>query len=219
MMRMTVKQLAGRWALWCGVLGLGLVLAGCESSSPNGDFSKMGAVGGTAGGTNSLALEPNYDQIRMGDTLVISFADLPIVTLPEEQRVKEDGTISLMQNQTFEVKGKNRGQLEREIRERYVPRYFKNMTVSVRQKQDTQFYFVGGEVKLPNRQVYISRTTVLKAIASAGDFTDFAKKSKVKLTRMDGRIYIINCKTALVDPRLDLEVFPGDTITVPRRLF
>lgn len=216
---MTVKKLAGFWALWCGVLGLGLLLAGCQSGSPNGDFSKTGAVGGTADGTNSVPSERIIDLVSVGDTLLITFADLPIVTLPEEQRVKEDGTISLMQNQTFEAKGKTRGQLEREIRERYVPRFFKNMTVSVRHKQDTQFYFVDGEVKLPNRQVYISRTTVLKAIASAGGFTDFAKKSKVKLTRVDGRIYVINCNKALSDPRLDLEVYPGDKIMVPRRLF
>jgi protein involved in polysaccharide export with SLBB domain len=214
---MTVKKWADRWVQWCGALGVLLLLVGCQSNSPNGDFSKMGAAGGAADGTNSVATP--MDLISVGDTLMISFADLPIVTLPEEQRVKEDGSISLMQNQNFEAKGKTRGQLEREIRERYVPRFFKNMTVSVRHKQDTQFYFVDGEVKMANRQVYISRTTVLKAIASAGGFTDFAKKTKVKLTRVDGRIYVINCNKALSDPRLDLEVYPGDRIMVPRRIF
>ncbi|MGH7968426.1 MAG: polysaccharide biosynthesis/export family protein, partial [Limisphaerales bacterium] len=90
---------------------------------------------------------------------------------------------------------------------------------SVRQQKETQFYSVDGEVRLPARQIYISRTTVLRAIASAGGFTDFAKKTKVKLIRLDGRIFIVNCKKALVQPQLDLEVFPGDKITVPRRLF
>lgn len=159
------------------------------------------------------------DKIHMGDTLVIGYSDLPILMPPDEQRVKDDGTILLMQNQTFQADGKTRGQLEREIRERYVPQYFRNMTVSVSHKKETQFYFVDGEVRLPNRQVYISRTTVLKAIASAGGFTDFAKKSKVKLTRGDGHISIINCNKALTNPQLDLEVFPGDKINVPRRLF
>ena len=31
---------------------------------------------------------------------------------------------------------------------------------------------------VPARQTYIERTTVLKAIASAGGFTDFAKKNE-----------------------------------------
>jgi polysaccharide export outer membrane protein len=92
------------------------------------------------------------------------------------------------------------------------------MTVSVLPKSDTQFYFVDGEVRLPNRQVYLSRTTVLKAIASAGGFTDFANKGKVTLTRVDGRTVIVNCKRAIKDPTLDLEIFPGDKIWVPRRI-
>ncbi len=226
MTRMRVSMLAGRWGAVCGLLLAGLFLGGCQSGSPKASFSPTATAGTAAGGMGSAsdpsnASDPsdNIDLIRKGDSLVITFSDLPIATLPEEQRVKEDGTINLMQNQTFHVAGKTRGDLEKEIRARYVPDYFRNMTVSVRQQKETQFYFVDGEVRLPNRQIYISRTTVLKAIASAGGFTDFAKKNKVKLTRMDGRIYSINCKKAQVDPRLDLEVFPGDKIVVPRRLF
>jgi polysaccharide export outer membrane protein len=105
------------------------------------------------------------------------------------------------------------------IHDRYVPDYYKKMTVSVLPKSETQFYFVDGEVKLPNRQVYLSRTTVLKAIASAGGFTDFASKGNVTLTRVDGRTVKVNCKKAQMDPRLDLEIFPGDKIWVPRRIF
>jgi len=224
MTMMRVSGLFGTWGAVCGLALAGLCLAGCQSGS-----SDVGQASGPAGAPDSSAgsaagpgavgtSEDNLDLIRVGDTLVISFADLPIVQPPEEQRVKDDKTITLMQNQTFEAAGKTRGRLEKEIRARYVPRFFRNMTVSVHQKQETQFYFVDGEVKTPTRQIYISRTTVLKAIASAGGFTDFARKSKVKLTRVDGRIFIIDCKKALKDPRLDLEVFPGDKINVPRRV-
>ena len=48
-----------------------------------------------------------------------------------------------------------------------------------------------------------------KAIASAGGFTDFANKKKVRLTRVDGRTQIVNCVKALENPSLDLEVYPG----------
>ena len=226
MMMMRVSKLAGLWGSVCGLLVAGLFVTGCKSGSPNAGFTQAAGSaaapagsGGVADPSTNTVSGDNIDILRVGDTLVISFADLPIVQMPEEQRVKDDGTITLMQNQTFEVSGKTRGRLEKEIRERYVPRFFRNMTVSVIQKKETQFYFVDGEVKQPTRQVYISRTTVLKAIASAGGFTDFAKKTKVKLTRVDGRIFIINCKKALVDPQLDLEVFPGDKIVVPRGIF
>jgi hypothetical protein len=41
----------------------------------------------------------------------------------------------------------------------------------------------------------------------------------VKLTRADGTTAIINCIKAQDDPRLDLDVYPGDRIHIPRRLF
>ncbi|HVV72856.1 MAG TPA: polysaccharide biosynthesis/export family protein, partial [Verrucomicrobiae bacterium] len=188
---MTVSKL-GRWGAVCGLLLAGIFLGGCQSGPAHGDFTQPPpGVGGTSAGNPApsasspsgaaASTSDNIDLIRVGDTLVISYSDLPIVAYPDEQRVKDDGTINLMQNQMFKAADKTRGELEKEIRDRYVPQYFKNMTVSVSQKKETQFYFVDGEVRLPARQVYISRTTVLKAIASAGGFTDFAKKTRVKL--------------------------------------
>ena len=81
---------------------------------------------------------------------------------PFEEKIKEDGTITLLLNQTFKAAGKTRGELEKEIRERYVPRLLQYMTVTV--KQQDRWYYVDGEVKSPNRQIYNSRITVLKAI-------------------------------------------------------
>jgi protein involved in polysaccharide export with SLBB domain len=86
-------------------------------------------------------------------------------------------------------------------------------------RQLEQFYFVGGQVKAPNRYPYAGPTTVTKAIQSAGDFTDFANKKKIKLTRPNGTSSIIDWFKAQEDPRLDLPVFPGDKIHVPQRIF
>jgi len=74
-------------------------------------------------------------------------------------------------------------------------------------------------VKGPARQTYIERTTVLKAIASAQGFTDFAKKKAVRLSRVDGRKFTVNCVKAREDSSLDLEVYPGDRVFVPRKIF
>jgi polysaccharide export outer membrane protein len=158
------------------------------------------------------------DVLRVGDNLLITFKDLPMPMPPVEDRIRQDGTITLLYNKTFKAADKTRGGLEQEIRQAYVPSYFKEMTVTVVPQHQTQFYYVGGEVKLPGRQVYIGRLTVTKAIQSCGDFTDFAKKTKVKLKRVDGRQMTIDCTKAVTDPKLDPEVYPGDQIHVPRRI-
>jgi len=72
-------------------------------------------------------------------------------------------------------------------------------------------------VRNPGRQVYIGATTVLKAIQSAGDFDDFAAKTRVEVTRTDGTFIKVNCIKAAKDPKLDLPIYPGDKINVPMR--
>ncbi len=156
---------------------------------------------------------------RVGDSLTIVYSDLPTTPPPFEGKIKEDGTITLLQNKSFTAAGKTAGELEKEIRTNYVPKIFKYMTVTVKADVNTQWYYVDGEVRVPSRQVYTSRITVSKAIASAGGFTDFAKKTKVQLTRLDGRTLKIDCNKALKNPALDLEVYPGDTIHVPRKIW
>ena len=161
------------------------------------------------------------ETLRVADALVVTFSDLPqgAGVAPFEIKIKEDGTITLLQNKTFTAVNKSVSELEQEIRSAYVPAYYKYMTVTVRHPDSTRFYYVGGEVRAPGRQVYAGPITVLKAIQSCGDFTDFANKKKVKLTRTNGRIEIINCIKAQDDPRLDLDVYPGDRIHIPRRWF
>src|SRR5204863_9130931 len=107
-----------------------------------------------------------FDIIHIGEPLVIVFSDTPIVIPPFQERVKDDGTITLLHNQTFTADGKRRGDLEKEIHKRYVPDYYRNLTVTVQQM--SRFYFVDGEVKMPNRYIYEGKTTVLSAITSAG---------------------------------------------------
>jgi polysaccharide export outer membrane protein len=162
---------------------------------------------------------PEVEVLGVGGSLTITLMDTPTPIPTFEGKIKEDGTITLTLNQTFKADGKTPGDLEKDIRERYVPKYFKYMTVSVKQEASTLWYYVDGEVKSPSRQIYSTRITVLKAIASASGFTDFANKKKVRLTRADGRTQIVNCVKARDNPSVDLEVYPGDKIYVPRRFW
>jgi polysaccharide export outer membrane protein len=162
---------------------------------------------------------PEVEVLGVGSSLTITLMDTPAPISTFDGKIKEDGTITLTLNQLFTAAGKTPGALEQEIRARYVPKYFKYMTVSVKQEATTLWYYVDGEVRQPSRQIYSTRITVLKAIASAGGFTDFANKKKVRLTRADGRTQIINCVKAQANPSLDLEIYPGDKIYVPRRFW
>jgi hypothetical protein len=80
-----------------------------------------------------------------------------------------------------------------------------------------QSYYVLGKVKTPGPQTYKNRITVLEALAAAG--LPEHKKFAVRLTRADGRQFTIDPIKALSNPALDLEVFPGDEIHVPRQSY
>lgn len=220
---MRMSKRCDRLARWAAVFILlvgAAILAGCHHASSKASADAPRAREGAASGPVASGTgQPEPQAFRPGDSVTVTFSDLPVLVQPVATKVKEDGTVTLLQNQTFTFAGKNPVELQKEIRDAYVPKFYKFMTVVIDPERQTLFYYVDGEVKLPARQTYIERTTVLKAIASAGGFTDFAKKTAVKLTRHDGRKFTINCKKAIENPSLDLEVYPGDTVWVPRKLF
>ena len=243
MMSMKFSKMTMRVGMVCGVVLAGLVLAGCgggskplfepvegltEAPASNqaatasaparaaAPESRTPTIASTAPGA-AASRPDSLDRLSPKEMVVINFTDLPQPVQPTVTRIREDGTVTLLQNLTFNFAGKMTGDLEKEIHDTYVPKYYKTMTVQVMHQPETQFYYVGGEVKLPGRQVYISAVTVLGAIKTAGDYTDFANRSKIRVTRADGRILWVNGKKALEDPRLDLEVYPGDNITVKKK--
>ena len=225
-----------RWGAVGGLFVAALFLAGCKTDSQR-PFTNLGAAANSTAGTNDsppAAAVPAVNPTGLtdstnpagspyifgpGDAVEVVFMDTPTSVPVVLDRIKETtGDITLMENQTFHVAGKTRAEIEKEIHDRYVPDYFRKLTVTFKHQEEKRFYFVNGEVKAPARQIYVSQMTVTKAIASVGGFTDFAKKTAVQLTRADGRKEKpINFNDAQKDPKLDLEVFPGDTIWVPRK--
>jgi polysaccharide export outer membrane protein len=206
------------WSVVFGLLFAILCFSGCQTGSSGSNYAafQTGAAGGSEG-ASTLSDGGNTEIINIGDSLTVIFSDAPVPEKNFEVRVNEEGTITLIQNEKFVAVGKTRGQLEKEIRERYVPRYYVRMTVTIVPKE--RVYYVDGEVRQAGPKFYTQPITILKAIASAGGFTDFAKKTKVSLTRLNGKKQTINCEKALKDPRLDVPVYPGDTIYVRRRIF
>jgi protein involved in polysaccharide export with SLBB domain len=210
-----------------------LLLAGCyspEAASPNpANRFPLGDVQPGPGGTNRTPLPPtvvgqpldvNGAVATIGDALTVSFSDLPPINsgMPPESRVRvgPDGTITLPLNIIIHCLGKTAPELQKEIRAAYVPGKFVNLTAAV--KFEDRYYFVGGEVRIPQRLIYFGQgITVLRAIDSAGGFTDFSKRTKIEVRRANGQTEWVNWDKARKDPRLDLPVFPNDQIIVHKK--
>lgn len=197
-----LRKLPGHWVVALGIVLTGFLI-GCQSGPK---FAPLPPdVAGTV--------------FHIGDSVTVSFispsGDATILP-PVSERIGEDGTISLSLIGSVTAAGKTAEQLQKEIYNLYVPKYFRDLSVTVR--GETAFFYVDGEVQQRGPKEYPGEMTIVKAIAAAGGFTDFAKQTKVRLTRGD-HTEIINVKKAIAHPEDDAPVFPGDKIYVPRRIF
>lgn len=164
--------------------------------------------------TNAVsAVKDSTDILRAGERLVIVLTDIPMGPFNYDQNISEDGYITLHLDKRFQAAGKSRSQLQKEIRDAYVPNFYVRMTVTV--KQEERFFHVMGQVRAPNRYLYAGETTVLKAIATAGGFASYAKSSEVQVTRAANKqTIIVDCEKAKKNAKLDLPIYPGDFIFV-----
>lgn len=192
-----------------GIFLIGLLLAGCQSEP-----KKFTEVRGVTEPPRTV-----HDDFRVGDTLLVTFSgaastDPPIQ--PYRDSIKDDGTITPPNLKAVVAVGKTPGQVQKELQERY-DKLYQHLTVTV--VPTDRFYYVSGEVKIPGPRPYLGETDIVKAISAAGDFTDFANKRKVRLTRANGRTQVVDVKKILQDPQFDVPVYPGDKIYVPRKFF
>lgn len=208
--------------VWCLALAL-IVQTGCETTGGGGVSPSAPAAGATARESTNDAAKPSSgpavrDTLRPNDLVSVLFSGAATAPGRHDERIKDDGMLTLPLNLRIQAAGKTPGQLQNDIYKLYVPAYFKEqLTVTV--ALENRFFYVDGDVRTPNRYVYAGEMTVLKAIAAAGGFTDFANRKKVTLNRSNGEKLIINCEKALKNPALDRPVFPGDQISVRRGIF
>jgi polysaccharide export outer membrane protein len=219
MSNMKLRKLRERWFLFCLVTLAGFIFSGCETPP----IYQPPVV--TTNQTPPARLPTNGEitgdpaKLRIGETVRVDFSNLSTTTVPLqpfEEQIKDDGTITLPYVDRVQAAGKTTGELQTKLQEEF-RKFFLNMNVTVTAPQ--RYYSVGGEVKNPNRWVYAGPTTVITAIQTSGDVTEYAKKKKVMLIRANGKKHEVNCEKALLDPSLDLPVYPGDFIHVPKRIF
>ena len=204
-----------------------VVLAGCSSDPNPSDRVFPNAApgaptgGGSAGNTNAPGTDPSqgFAMLRVGDPLIISFADLGGLSSMREQhvRIPDSGIITLPFNVRVQAAGKSTSQLEKDIRDAYVPAYFVNLTAIVTIEERT--FIVDGEVRKPGQQPYLGEMNVLRAIGAAGGFTEFANRKKIQLRRQNGQKFIINYNKVIDKPELDMPVYPNDHIIVTKSIF
>jgi polysaccharide export outer membrane protein len=193
-----------------GLLVSVLLFGGCASTDDNTIFPTNEAGTGT---------EPSQvARFQVGDTVTITLSGGPADEneAPHIESIKDDGSITMPDIGRVQAAGKTAGQLQDAIHDAYVPKYRPHLTVTV--TTGDRVYYVTGEVKMPNRELYVGETTVTRAITTAGDFTDFANRHSVWLIRGKHKIKV-NCEDILSHPEKDPIVYPGDQIVVPRRLY
>jgi protein involved in polysaccharide export with SLBB domain len=197
---------------------LGAFLTGCGMFQSQ-DTSSSPPTPTAQTDTNRLRTDP----LRIGDRIKVDFSGSPTLIPPVETEIKGDGTIRLDFIGDVKADGRTPGEMERDIQSKYVPTYYTHLNVTV--TPVIRYFYVDGEINGPGggegggRVMYAGPITVTRAIAAAGGFNPFAGRTKVKLFRANGQTAIINCLKALEHPELDLPVYPGDRIFIPRRWF
>lgn len=222
----------------CALLVVSLFLAGCEHlyyADPNpekpfafpgqGQTAPVAAAGGVTAPTSLPAPTGaaagnllNSSILQRGDVITVTFTDIPQPGLPEQkQRIADDGKLILPLGVVVQAEGKTSFELQQEIQNQYVPKYFVRLTVTV--KPEERWYYVGGEVKLANRFLYSGDITTLRAIDTAGGFTEFANRKKIEVRRANGQKYTVNWNDAIKNPQKDLVILPNDQIIVHKKMW
>ena len=201
----------------CGLLLAGLMLDGCSSPSDEALFSDTPNPPAMSGLPSANESAADAARFHVGDTILISLSGLPEEIPLHQEPIKEDGTITMPDIGKVQAAGKTAGELQNQIHDLYVPRFYTHLTVTV--NIGDRVYYVSGEVKIPGRLVYVGQTTVTKAITSAGDFTDFANHKNVVLIRVNGDRTKVNVDRVRNGRAEDPSVYPGDQIIVHRRVW
>jgi polysaccharide export outer membrane protein len=135
---------------------------------------------------------------------------------PIEVIIDENGEISLPLVGRIKAAGSTTGELGARIRTAYEPRFYIHCNATV--LATTRFFYVGGEVRQPGRFPWSEDITLLKAINTAGGFTEYSNRRKVELAR-DKDKYVFDYEAIRQNPAKDVPIRPGDSIYVSRSVF
>jgi polysaccharide export outer membrane protein len=130
--------------------------------------------------------------------------------------VDERGEIALPLIGQLSAAGKTTSELSESVQSRYVPRFYVRCSALVMTAQ--RFFYVGGEVRSPGRFPWTEDITLLKAINTAGGFTDYANRSKVEVIRESAKD-AYDYEAMRRNPAKDVPIHPGESVWVARSIF
>ena len=107
-------------------------------------------------------------------------------------------------------------ELGESIQANYVPRFYVRCTATV--LATIRFFYVGGEVRAPGRYNWTEDVTLMKAVNTAGGFTDYANRRKVEIARGKGK-QTFDAEDIRQHPDKDIAIHPGDSINITRSIF
>lgn len=185
---------------------ISLLVTGCGTTSP-ANRSHFGSS--TESGSES--------HLRNGDQITVRL-DVGGNAQPQgiEVAVDENGEISLPLVGRVPAAGATSSELAERIQASYVPRYYVRCSAIVLTRD--RFFYVGGEVRAPSRYPWTEDISLMKAINTAGGFTDYANRGKVEVTRGKTK-QMFNCEDVRRHPSKDVAIQPGDSVYVPRSIF
>lgn len=207
------------------VIMAGCVTSGGRSSMKAGPYHPDGAdrnvwawqadgAGSTVqilSATNGLARA-----LRKGDKVKISLTGIP-APIEIENVVNDFGFVTLPLVGQIKIEGITTAKAELLIRDTYIQKQFYKSIDVIVVAQEGEFY-VRGEVKKEGVFPISGDVTLMQGIIMAGGYTDFAKKSDVKLIRgRETTVYDVEKieKRDAEDPLIRT----GDIIVVQRRVF
>lgn len=202
-------------ALFLGVVVVG---AGVSISRAQASGENTAAPDAQAMGASDKAHDEKY-VIGNDDVLNISVWKEPDLT--KAVPVRSDGKISLPLVGELQATGRTPLQLEHDITEK-----LKNFITApevnvIVQQVNSRKFNVMGEVGRPGSYPLTASTTIMDAIAGAGGFKDFAKKTGVYILRKgpDGKENRINFNYKSFikgkNSEQNVRIEPNDTIIVP----
>jgi polysaccharide export outer membrane protein len=180
----------------------------------------LGAVGRAEEAAPAAAVRPaaaapiNPYRIGLGDVLRVNVWKEP--DLSQETTVRLDGMITLPLLGDLPAAGEAPGQLAAALAAR-LDRYVEKPRVTVTVSQANAHVYVVGQMVRPGEFPLSGRMTVLKALALAGGFKDFARTDSIVVVREDQTVIPFNYKRIEggKDVSENVLLAPGDTIVVP----
>jgi polysaccharide export outer membrane protein len=176
--------------------------------------------GGVRPGNVSDAGERGSEtKLRVGDQFQVRLetgAQSTASQAPLDVVIDENGEVSLPLIDRIKAAGLSASELAERIQANYVPRYYVRCNVTV--LVTTRFFYVGGEIRGPGRFPWTEDITLLKAINTAGGFSDYSNTRKVEILRGKQKI-VVDCEELRNHPDRDAPILPGDSIWVARSIF